>query len=135
MSLTLVPEFVGPASVTRAPPSAGPSRPRGPPASSPLSRTHLEPPARPAEATQAAYQAIRHSGTPTPLIARGGAPLRGPDPGWQAGHQASIGCHAWFGGPPGVHRPDTPPHALKLGPCFIAPPQGVLTEESAVPPP
>lgn len=28
-----------------------------------------------------------------------------------------------------------PPHALRLGPCFLAPPQGVLTEEADLPPP
>jgi hypothetical protein len=62
--------------------------------------------------------------------------LSSPDPG----HGLGIGCVSYFG--PGV-RPKPPPHALKLGPCVIAPPRGSLDVdvdilpdgETAKPPP
>ena len=69
------------------------------------------------DATQQAYQAL-HDSRPR-YDAQGNRVL--------AGHMPSIGCK--FGGK------DDPPNSLKLGPCFAAPPQGVLTEESGIPKP
>jgi hypothetical protein len=43
------------------------------------------------------------------------------------GHPPAIGCKLGGKG--------APPNSLKIGPCFISPPQGVLTEESATPKP
>ncbi len=42
-----------------------------------------------------------------------------------AGHLPGIGCSTG----------KAPPNSLKLGPCFISPPQGFLTEESGIPKP
>ena len=48
------------------------------------------------------------------------------------GHGPGIGCRIPFG--PGKPR-KLPSHWLKLGPCFIAPPQGPLTVEADITPP
>ena len=48
-------------------------------------------------------------------------------------HQPVLGCALSFGaGAP--KKPSGPPHALRLGPCFLAPPQGLFTEEADLPP-
>jgi hypothetical protein len=39
------------------------------------------------------------------------------------------------GHPPGVGCGNPPPHALKLGPCFIEPPKGSLDPEVDIAPP
>ncbi len=51
-----------------------------------------------------------------------------------AGHTPGIGCSVQFSGLK-VGRSKPPPHSLSLGPCFLAPPQGFLTEENRVAPP
>jgi hypothetical protein len=51
-----------------------------------------------------------------------------------AGHTPGPGCAIQFSGLKLV-RPKLPPHSLHLGPCFITPPQGFLTEESRLEPP
>ena len=49
-------------------------------------------------------------------------------------HQPVLGCALSFGaGAP--KKASGPPHALRLGPCFLAPPQGLFTEEADLPPP
>jgi hypothetical protein len=48
------------------------------------------------------------------------------------GHGPGIGCRIPFG--PGKPR-KLPSHWLKLGPCFIAPPQGPLSVEADITPP
>jgi hypothetical protein len=48
------------------------------------------------------------------------------------GHPPMIGCRIPFG--PGKPR-KLPSHWLKLGPCFIAPPQGPLSVEADITPP
>jgi hypothetical protein len=68
------------------------------------------------DAVKQAYDAVRDPRTPVPTGVGG--------QGWRmGGHPPGLGCK--FGG-------RNPPNSLKLGPCFISPPQGVLTEESAV---
>ena len=44
-----------------------------------------------------------------------------------AGHMPSIGCK--------IGGKDAPPNSLKLGPCYVTPPQGAFTEESGIPKP
>ncbi len=91
------------------------------------------------DAVQKAYQDIRHYQTPdTALTHLPGA--EGMYDQRQAaiyGHPPVAGCGLKFGGPPGAKPAGAPPHSLffKLGPviCGVAPPQGVLTEESATP--
>lgn len=51
-----------------------------------------------------------------------------------AGHTPGPGCSIKFSGLT-IVKSKPPPHSLHLGPCFIAPPQGFLTEESRVEPP
>lgn len=51
-----------------------------------------------------------------------------------AGHTPGVGCSVQFSGLK-VGRSKPPPHSLSLGPCFLAPPQGFLTEETRVAPP
>lgn len=49
-------------------------------------------------------------------------------------HQPVLGCAITFGaGAP--NKRSGPPHALRLGPCFLAPPQGLFTEEADLAPP
>jgi hypothetical protein len=54
------------------------------------------------------------------------------DPRGVTGHGPGIGCRIPFG--PGKPR-KLPSHWLKLGPCYIAPPQGPLTVEADITPP
>ena len=49
-------------------------------------------------------------------------------------HQPVLGCALSFGGG-AAKKASGPPHALRLGPCFLAPPQGLFTEEADLPPP
>lgn len=49
------------------------------------------------------------------------------------GHLPYIGCKVHFGR--GYKPPNAPPHALKLGPCFIEPPAGSLSPDVDIPPP
>ena len=51
-----------------------------------------------------------------------------------AGLQPGVGCSIKFSGLT-IIKSKPPPNSLHLGPCFIAPPQGFLTEESGVAPP
>ncbi len=71
---------------------------------------------------QKAYQDIRD-------VARYGT-------GALPGHGPSVGCRLPFGIPKGW-KSTRPPHSLKLGPlpCFIMPPQGILTPEVDLPTP
>ena len=51
-----------------------------------------------------------------------------------AGRNPRVGCSIKFSGlKPVGSKP--PPHSLHLGPCFVSPPQGFLTEESGIPNP
>lgn len=56
---------------------------------------------------------------------------RGPP---MAGRSPGIGCSIKFSGLKIVGS-KAPPNTLSLGPCFISPPQGFLTEESGISPP
>jgi hypothetical protein len=51
------------------------------------------------------------------------------------GHGPAVGCAFTFGGGKGPKAKAAPPHALKLGPCFIAPPAGSLSPDVDVVPP
>ncbi|MGZ3366681.1 MAG: hypothetical protein ACXWKY_18680 [Caulobacteraceae bacterium] len=51
-----------------------------------------------------------------------------------AGHTPGVGCSVKFSGLK-VAKSKPPPHSLSLGPCFLAPPQGFLTEELRIAPP
>lgn len=57
--------------------------------------------------------------------------IRGPP---MAGHTPGPGCSVKFSGWK-VVKSKPPPNSLSLGPCFLAPPQGFLTEESRIAPP
>ena len=51
-------------------------------------------------------------------------------------HSIVLGCSIPFGVPRGWKPSrERPPHALRLGPCFIGPPKGFLTEEADLPSP
>ena len=69
------------------------------------------------DAVQQAYAATHDPRTPVPVKA-------GDQTWYSTAHGPSVGCKLGGKG--------APTNSLKLGPCFIAPPQGVLTEESAV---
>jgi hypothetical protein len=51
-----------------------------------------------------------------------------------AGLQPGVGCSIKFSGLT-IAKAKPPPYSLHLGPCFIAPSQGFLTEESQIAPP
>jgi hypothetical protein len=51
-----------------------------------------------------------------------------------AGHTVGVGCSIKFSGL-AIVKTRPPPNSLRLGPCFLAPPQGFLTEESRIAPP
>jgi hypothetical protein len=54
--------------------------------------------------------------------------------GRDPGHLPFLFCGVNFGqGRPGIMKPG--PHALKLGPCFLEPPKGALSQDVDVPPP
>ncbi|MHB8286166.1 MAG: hypothetical protein ACYDD1_16020 [Caulobacteraceae bacterium] len=69
---------------------------------------------------QKAYQDIRN------YVGLSGLPM--------PGHGAGIACKVPFGIPKGW-RAVRPPHSLKLGPCYLLPPQGILTPEADLPTP
>jgi hypothetical protein len=69
------------------------------------------------DAVQQAYAATHDPRTPVPVKA-------GDQTWYSTAHGPGVGCKLGGKG--------APPNSLKLGPCFISPPQGVLTEESAV---
>lgn len=86
----------------------------------------------------AAYAAMRYP-TPVargPAFGTGAAGAYADPPTAMPGHMPGIGCRLPLGKPRGWKGGhDGPAHSLKLGPCFISPPQGVLTEEADVRPP
>jgi hypothetical protein len=69
------------------------------------------------DAVQQAYADMHDPRTPVPVKA-------GDQTWYSKAHGPGVGCKLGGKG--------APPNSLKLGPCFISPPQGVLTEESAV---
>lgn len=69
------------------------------------------------DAVQQAYAATHDPRTPAPVTA-------GDQTWYSTAHGPGVGCKLGGKG--------APPNSLKLGPCFISPPQGVLTEELAV---
>ncbi len=91
------------------------------------------------DAVQKAYQDIRHYGTPDSTLTRldGAQGMYDVKVMNMPGRLPMAGCGTKFGGPKGAKTADAPAHSLhfKLGPlvCALAPPQGVLTEESATP--
>jgi hypothetical protein len=72
------------------------------------------------DAVQQAYADMHDPRTPVPVTA-------GDQTWYSKAHGPGVGCKLGGKG--------APPNSLKLGPCFISPPQGVLTEESGVPKP
>jgi hypothetical protein len=48
-----------------------------------------------------------------------------------AGHTPGVGCSVKFSGLK-IVKSKPPPNSLSLWPCFLAPPQGFLTEESRI---
>lgn len=83
-------------------------------------------------AQRAFYDAVVEAKKPdkplTPIVSAGKAGIFGGDPRGVTGHGPEIGCSIQFG--PGEKR--KLPHALKLGPCYIEPPQGPLTVEADI---
>jgi hypothetical protein len=81
------------------------------------------------------YDAVALAKKPDgPMVRIGirGSGIFATDPRGVTGHPPLIGCKIPFG--PGKPR-KLPSHWLKLGPCFIAPPQGPLTVEADITPP
>lgn len=70
-----------------------------------------------------------------PLQAPGSLGLLDSDRRAVKGHLPSVGCKIPFGGPRNAPKGKLPEHWLKLGPCFVAPPQGPLTVEADISPP
>jgi hypothetical protein len=79
----------------------------------------------------AVAEAKAPDGAPTQAVAIGRLGMFQTDMRGMKGHLPSVGCKVHFGR--GYKPPNAPPHALKLGPCFIEPPAGSLSPDVDVP--
>jgi hypothetical protein len=77
----------------------------------------------------AVAEAYRNRGQMIQLNARGGNGMFAVDDSIHLGHGPRVGCSVKFG-PNARKAPKGPPNALRLGPCFIQPPNGSLTPEA-----
>lgn len=81
------------------------------------------------------YAAVAEAKAPDPAPTQGQAIGRlgifETDMRGMKGHGPGFGCKVHFG--PGKKPPNAPPHALRLGPCFLEPPAGSLSPDVDVP--
>lgn len=99
------------------------------------STPYIPAPIEPAKRTyyDAVAEARAPAGPPTPSRAPGALGQFDTDMRGTKGHGPAIGCKLKFG--PGKPQKGGPPHALNLGPCYIAPPAGSLTPDVDIAPP